>query len=153
MTAQYQLALALAKGTAQVRASVDALVARLSGECAGVLAGVPREGPLLSGVLAGAPKEGPLVISERRGEVPPLSERARGEAARRAFQRSELKGELNANVVAAQYAPFRQAIAAFTTATSKLRWSHPTIAQAVRYRSQVFLGFAQAEYCEGFTEL
>ena len=114
LQAEYEFELAVNGVAPQSRAAVEALPARLGGECPGVLAGAPAEEPLLG------------LLRPPGGSRP--SAKARGEADRTSRQRSALEGELTISLFAAAFQLEEPAIAKLTAALTPLRWSDPRIA-------------------------
>ena len=118
LRAEYEFELGLAAVAPQSQAAIEALSARLGGECPGVLAGAPGEEPLI-GLLRSAGGRRP-------------SAKARGEADRESRQRSALESELTISLFETAYQPEQPAIAKLVAAIMPLRWSNPRITLMVR---------------------
>jgi hypothetical protein len=121
LEAQYTFSLAIADNGPRAVAAVDALVAKLTGECPGVLAGAPVDETVLG-------DSHPL-------GTPPPTPRARGEAQRRSHQLITLEGELGTAVFGTAYQPDHQAIATYVATVTHLNWSDPRIAKLVSFRA------------------
>jgi hypothetical protein len=104
----------------QELAAREAIAARISGECPGILTNAPPHEEVLGFGLVGPGQVGPV------SRTPP-SARAEGERRRQARQLSELKTELSFALTEPLTQVGRQASAAFAGALTPLRWSNPYV--------------------------
>ncbi len=115
LQAGYELAQTRLSDAAATQSTVANLESQLGGECHGVLAGAPREGPL-------APV----------GEEPP---RARGERERSKLQLHTIEYELALVINAAGEAPYRAAVEAYAAKVVPLSWSNPQIGRLIDFET------------------
>jgi hypothetical protein len=114
LQAKYTLTKAVLENAPASRAAVQTFADTLGHECAGVLAGAPRESGLLG---------------LRAGHLP--TARERGESDRRRRQLQGIQSEYESALVEALYAPDLAASTTFTQAVAPLRWSDPRITMLV----------------------
>jgi hypothetical protein len=115
-------------------AAREAVAARISAECPGILANAPPHEEVLGFGLVG-----PVAIRPEPQTRP--SARAEGERHRQARQLSELKTELSLTLTETRTQPDREAAGAFIQALTPLRWGNPEITLLV----QVIVAVAKEE--------
>ena len=99
------------------KAALEAVAARISAECPGILASAP-------------PMEPQAGLTGVTGQTP-MSPRAQGELNRQSAQRLELKLELSIALEVASSQLNREATTALIAALKPLRWTNPTITALV----------------------
>ncbi len=106
-------------------AAREAIAARISGECPGILTNAPPHEEVFGFGLVGPGPVGPVSQA-------PSSARAQGERHRQSRQLGDLKFELSFAVEDSRTQPDREAVATLIRALTPLKWSNPKITLLVQ---------------------